>query len=250
MERTRGLNLDRALSGIGAWIWLLLAAAAGSALVFTGLCWLLPAGQAFLAWPVLWQDLRRGRLGSATSHMLVWAFFASVIVIEISVHFPRAAEAGILNSTAYREEMFRWIRTGVGMEGTPSQFVPQQIFHYLLTLGLSALTLGFGGLLLGAILLNYMNYYVGSLIREAAHPALASVTGWPIWPIVRVAAFVIGALAAATILPGRVLGRIPWNPRAVRRALLLSFVLFLLDMLIKAALAPAWRRILEKALGS
>ena len=91
-------------------LWLAAAALFGTLLVFTGARWLLPLGQAALAWPVLLRDLRRGRPAQAAWHMLYWCFLVSVITIEITIHFPVAAEAGILRSTAYREEMFGWIR--------------------------------------------------------------------------------------------------------------------------------------------
>ncbi len=243
-----GMALDRLLEGPRVWIWIVCAALAGTAVVLTGVRPLVPVVQAALAWPVLWRDLRRGRLWDAVFHMLAWAVLISIGVIELTIHLPHAAEAGILRSTAYREEMFTWIQTGIGAEGSPAQFIPQHILHYALTLGLSFLSLGFAGLCLGAVLLNYMNYYVGALIGIGARPELGSIFGWPVWSMVRVAAFVIGALAAAVLLPGPLLGRIRWDPRQVRRALLLSFALFLLDLALKAILGPFWRSMLGRAL--
>ena len=62
-----------------------------------------------------------------------------------------------------------------------------------------------------------MNFYVGSLVHAAASPALAGLAGWPPWSMLRVAGFVVGAVAAAHLLLGRVLHRAPWNPRVARR---------------------------------
>lgn len=233
---------------IRPWLWLAAAALLGTALVFARLRWLLPLGQALLAWPVLLRDLRRGAVALAAVHMLFWSLLVSVLTIEATIHFPGASEAAILRGAAYREEMFTWIRTGVGAEGTPRQFLPQHLLHYALTLALSLLTAGLAGLVLGAVLLNYMNYYVGCLVAEGARPLLGSIFGWPIWAEIRVAAFVLGAIAAADFGLARVMRRAPWRPEGTRRLMLWSVAFFLADLLIKALLAHPWRRILLRAL--
>ena len=144
--------------------------------------------------------------------------------------------------------MFGWIRTGVGAEGSPRLFFPQHFLHYGLTLAFSLLTAGLAGLVLGAVLLNYMNYYVGALVAQGARPILGCLFGWPIWAELRVVAFVLGAIAAAQA--GLALGArwAPWDPRAIRRTFLWSAVFFLADLLIKALLAHPWRTLLVRAL--
>jgi hypothetical protein len=232
-----------------AWVYLLGAAVVGTALIFLRVRWALPLGQALLAWPVLWRDLREGRLLRGCAHMLFWAAATSVFTILLTVQYPQACEAAILKGASYREEMFSWIRTGIGAEGTPARFIPQHILHYLLTLGLSFVTAGLAGLALGAVLLNYMNFYVGSLILVSVHPARAAIFGWPVWPVLRVIAFVLGAIAAAHLLLGPVLHRGRWNRREWRLLMLWSAALFVADIALKAALAPGWRQILLGAMG-
>jgi hypothetical protein len=180
--------------------------------------------------------------------MIFWALVVSVCTIEATIHFPAASQAAILRSTEYREEMFTWIRAGVGPEGSPRLFLPQHLLHYALTLVASALTAGFAGLVLGAILLNYMNYYVGALVLEGARPVLGSLFGWPVWAMLRVIAFVLGAIAAAQFGLARGAKKAPWDARAVRRTFYWSLAFFVADLAIKALLAHPWRRILLRAL--
>ncbi len=240
--------LERATAGLRVWIWLALSAAGGGAAIFLRLPILVPVIQAALVWPVLWIDLRRGRPGTAVGHMLAWALMASIVVIEISIHAPEAAAEGILAGSSYRDEMFRFIRTGRGPEGEPSEFIQQHFLHYALTLVASLMTVGFAGLALGCVLLNYMNFYVGTLVLEGARPVLGTLFGWPVWSILRVIGFVCGSIAAADFLLARILRRAPWNPENVRRLFLWSIGLFLADIVLKAVLAEHWRGVLERAL--
>jgi hypothetical protein len=236
------------LRGWRAVLLLFAAAFAGTLFAFAPVIWLLPAAQTLLAWPVLWLELRAGRPGAGARLMLVWACMSSLCMIAFTVAFPHPAELAVFRGIAYREEMFTWIRTNVGAEGTPSQFVPQHFLHYALTLALSTVTAGLGGLLLGTLLLNYMNFYVGSLILHGTRPVLGALFGWPIWSMVRVAGFVLGACAMAHLGLARGIHASPWNGREWRRLLLWSVAFFLADMAIKAALAPYWRKILMRAL--
>jgi hypothetical protein len=236
-------------AGNGRRIWFLLPAVslAGSLLLLLHLPWPAILLQAASAWWILMIDLRAGRPERGAVRMLVWAWTTSLWTILLTVLFPQAA-SGILHGPAYREEMLTWIRTGVGAESHPAQFLPQHILHYGLTLAASLASAGLGGLVLGCFLLGYMNYYVGELIRVSARPAIPILAGWPIWSMFRVAAFVFGAVGAAVVLPGRILRRIPWPARSVQRLFLWRLLCFAADLLLKALLAPVWRRWLERAL--
>jgi hypothetical protein len=228
--------------------YLLLAAVAGSSLLFLGSPLLLPVGQALLAYPVLFRDLRSNRSGDAVRHMLIWALALTLSVILLTLLAPARVEPVILRGSAYRDEMFAWIRTGVGAESTPRLFLPQHLRHYLLTLALALFTAGLAGLFLGAVLLNYMNFYVGSLILSAARPHLAALFGWPIWSVARVIGFVLGAVGAAQIGLLGVANRRISLPPDIRRLLWWSLAFVLADLVLKAVLAPGWRRILALAL--
>ena len=244
----RAAGFGAILRGRSAWIYLASAAVIGTSFIATGQKWLLPFAQSLLAWPVLLLDIREGRLGDAVRHMLFWALAVSLCTVEATVRFPLAAEQSILRGAAYREEMYAFIRTGAGAEGSPALFVPQHIRHYLGTLVLSGLTLGLAGLTLGSVLLNYMNFYVGELIREGARPALGAAFGWPVWSVLRVVSFTMGSIAMAHLTLGKLLKRGTVRPSATARLMLWSFALFLADLLVKAFLAHSWRRILLRAL--
>jgi hypothetical protein len=236
--------------GPRGWVLLFLSATLGGLAILTGIRWLAPLLQALPAWWVLLGDLKQGHPARGAVRMLVWAALTSLVVIEVSMHAPTAAALGVWRGAAYRDEMFTWIRTGIGAESDPARFIPQHAVHYALVLGLSFSSAGLAGLLLGTVLLNYMNYYVGSLVHVAASPALASLAGWPPWSILRVAGFIAGAVAAAHLLLGRVLHRAPWSPQFARRTIVTSLGLVLADIAVKALLAERWRVLLARALGS
>jgi len=248
--RTRG-SFARFFSseGRGAWLRVALLGLAAGLLPRLLPPAVVPFVQAIPAWFVLFDALRRGRPWRAAGLMLVWSVAISVVVIGITRLDPPAAAAGILRGAEYRDEMFAWIRTGQGAESDPSLFVPQHLRHYGLTMAASFATCGLAGLGFGAVLLNYMNFYVGALVAQAGDPLTASLIGWPVWSMLRVAGFVIGAIAAAHLLYGRVLRRGPWEGPIARRMFLASAGLVVADMLVKAWLAPHWCIWLRRALG-
>lgn len=237
-------------TGSRGWLLVILSATLGSLAILTPVRWLAPPLQALPAWWVLLGDLKRGHPVRGAARMLIWALLMSLTVIALSLFAPEAAEQGVIRGAAYREEMFSWIRTGVGAESDPSRFLPQHALHYAAVLGLSFASAGMAGLLLGTVLLNYMNFYVGSLVHEAVSPGTAILIGWPPWSVLRVAGFILGAVAAADLLLGRALRGAPWDPRVAGRMLLASLGFVLADVTVKAVLAPHWRILLARALGS
>jgi hypothetical protein len=137
--------------------------------------------------------------------------------------------------------MFGWIETGIGKENTPSLFIPEHLLHLGLFVLLTWASGGYLGLVLGAALVAYMSYFVGSyaaalepfLLRYAAGPVLA----WVPWSVLRVAAFVLlGAVFSRPLLLRR-----PW-PFERREAQLLALALsgIVGDIVIKAFAAPAY----------
>lgn len=243
-----GFRPARPADGLPTYLFLAIGAVLGTAAVLARATWLLPICQTAIAYVVLWRDLGRADLGAAVRHMLFWALCVSLATIQFAIHAPEAAGGTIFHGEAYRAEMFHYIETGVGPEGSPRDFLPQHFLHYGLTLAISTLSAGLGGLFLGSLLLDYMNYYVGSLVRLGADPALAALVGWPIWSYFRVAGFICGAIAAAHFGLARIVHRTAWKPRAFRSCLGWSVALFLLDIVFKWTLAPLWRGWLERAL--
>ena len=101
---------------------------------------------------------------------------------------------------------------------------------------------------LGALLMNYMSYYVGALAAASAHPWMAIAVAWVPWAIVRVASFV----TLGVVLAGPGLSRalsFEFTLRDQRRWLLLAGAGLALDVLLKWMLAPWWRSLIRYAAG-
>lgn len=207
----------------------------------------LPLANALPAWWFMARRLRDGDLDGAIRLMLVFplalAFFGTLTLAL----WPTAdgLTPVVFNGPQYREEMFSWIRTGVGAEGDWRQFLPQHIAHLVAFVVLSLASGSFVSIIGGAVLTNYMDGYVASLHRAGAPFWATLFFGWQPWAICRVAGFCI----LGVVLSGPVLSRVhrhkapsfaevkPWLYRAA--------ALILLDWTLKALLAPTWGRILS-----
>src|SRR4029077_7629489 len=123
-----------------------------------------------------------------------------------TISYRGRAEAGrlFLRGESYRREMFEFLLTGYGPEGDIRRFLPQHLAHAAV---FTALAIATGSLLampLGAMLMNYMAYYVGALGAASAHPWRAMALAWVPWALIRIAAFV----TLGVVLGGPVLGRL------------------------------------------
>src|SRR2546425_6467880 len=136
----------------------------------------------------------------AATLALAWAAAVTVATVAAVARSPEAVPRGIWHATAYRDEMLRWIATGVGAEGNIARFLPRVLVEYGLVLVLAACTAGTLALLLGSLLLGYMNGYVGWVVANAdpkAGPLAAAFLAWPPWPMARVVSFILAGTAAA-----------------------------------------------------
>lgn len=141
--------------------------------------------------------LRGGRAAAAA---LLWAAALSLSTIAAAAHDPASAARGIWHADAYRDEMLGWIATGAGAEGSLPLFLPRVLAEFAALLALSAGSAGVLGLLLGSVLLGYMNAYVGWIVAHAdphSSPWFAGLLAWPPWAMARVASFVLAGTAAA-----------------------------------------------------
>ena len=89
---------------------------------------------------------------------------------------PEAARESILEARVTAQEMFGWIATGEGKENEWRQFLPEHLLHLGVFLLLTWASGGYLGLVLGAALVAYMSYFVGSYAVASGHPFLGS---WP-----------------------------------------------------------------------
>jgi hypothetical protein len=227
--------------------------AAGTALSYllgwwAGRPWLVPFLNVVPAWPFMYAALRRGRLDQAIARMSSWAVVLGVCATALAYWRPEATAALFLNAQPYQREMFEWIATGRGTESEPARFLPVHALHAGV---FSLLSLASGSLLsmpMGAALMNYMGHYAGSLAAASQRPAVALVLAWHPWAVVRVCSFVIlGVLFAGPLLAR--LGRFPFSLARHRGLLALAAAGLLLDVTLKALLAPVWAGWLRAAAG-
>ncbi len=213
-----------------------------------GQAWLLPllnAGPAYLTMAVL---LLRGDRRGAVVAMLAWAAAAAVCGTAAFALWPRPVDGLVIHGPQYRDEMLEWIRTGIGAESSPRRFIPQHATHLALFVASSLATASLASIAMGAVLMNYMSFYVASLARAGA-PAWAVVfLGWQPWALCRVAAFAtLGAVLAEPVL-SRVFERPYSGLRAARPYLIAAAVALVADVALKAALAPSWGLWLRRVL--
>jgi hypothetical protein len=215
--------------------------------------WLLPLLNAAPAYTLMAMCLRRGARRQAVVAMLVWAAALTVCGTLSFALWPSDPGALVLHGPAYRDEMFRWIHTGQGTEGDVRLFLPQHLTHLAAFVVLSLLCASTVSIFMGAVLMNYMDYYVASLAR--AHVPLGTVIafGWQPWAVCRVAAFcVLGAVLAEPVLAEPLLSKLLryeyGGLRVARPYVLWAAAGIVADCVLKAALAPTWGEVLRRAL--
>jgi hypothetical protein len=207
--------------------------------------WLLALLAPLTLWPTFRREIRADRDGAAFRAAVLWAILFSAAIVAFTLAFPEAAARGIVRGEAYRSEMFAWIETGVGKEGSWRLFLPEHALHLVGFGLLAAVSGGYLGLALGAALLAYMNYFVASVVAASSDGATAGLTAWFPWSVSRVLAFVaLGVLLARPLLRRN---RWPYEPRH-RRWWILVTLGIAVDVGLKIALAPAFRERLHELL--
>ena len=214
----------------------------------------LPAGGWWFAlaapltlWPTFVAAIRDDRDLRAWVAAVVWAGLLSVGVMFFVVYAPELAARNILRGEAYRHEMWGWIETGVGREGSWRLFLPEHALHLAIFAGLALVSGGYLGLALGAALLAYMNYFVVAVMTASGDWAAGLAAAWFPWSIARVLAFIaIGVLLARPLLKRSAW---PFVPRH-RQWVAWAAAGILLDILLKFALAAVYRERLERLVDS
>jgi hypothetical protein len=200
------------------------------------------------AFPFMVASLRRGEVGDAIWRMLVWAAALGVCATAFSYVDTAAAGRLFLRGEAYRREMFDYLQTGVGAEGHPRVFIPMHVMHAAVFCLLAVATGATLAMTLGAVLMNYMAYYVGALGAASVQPWKAMALAWVPWALIRVASF----FTLGVVLGGPLLGRLagfPYRLAAQRRWIGLALAGLVLDILLKWTLAPVWREMIRRAAG-
>jgi hypothetical protein len=204
-------------------------------------------------YPVMAALLIRGRRKAALVAVLLWAFTLSVAIISATRRDPGSMERVVVNGPAYRDEMFGFVRTGIGTESDPSRFVPQHMMHFAAFSLLAVATAGLLGLALGAVMVAYMSFYVGALAAAGGAPSTAFLLGWPPWAILRVIGFVIIGIALSEPLLRRAAGGFGWEmaaPGSYKAWYVVGGSLLVADIVLKTLFAPVWASVLRPCLGS
>jgi hypothetical protein len=205
---------------------------------------LLPALNALPAYIVLVHRLRKGERGGAVRAMLWWALALALVGTLAFSFWPSPLDGVVLNGPGYREEMFRWIRTGVGREGSPRLFLPQHLLHLAAFVAIGLASVSAGAILMGALLMNQMSFYVASLAKAGVPGWAVVFLGWQPWAISRVAAFAtLGVLLAEPLL----FRLYPAARARLKGSKGAAYVMaamtgILVDWFLKALLAPLWGR--------
>src|SRR6185503_16746058 len=200
------------------------------------------------AFPFMIASLRRGRIAEAVWRMLVWAAALAVCATTISYLGPAEAGRLFLRGESYRREMFEFLLTGYGPEGDIRRFLPQHVAHAAVFAALAVATGSLLAMPLGAMLMNYMAYYVGALGSASAHPWKAMALAWVPWAIIRIAGFVTLGVVLAGPMLGR-LFRFEYRLGDQRRWLVLAGGALVTDVVLKWALSPSWREMIVNAAG-
>jgi hypothetical protein len=135
--------------------------------------------------------------------------------------------------------MFHWIRTGEGAEGNPVQFVPIHLLHIVLFVLFSLLTGSLLSLFMGSLLMNYMSFYVASVILAAQDRWIAALMAWHPWAIIRVASFVLLGVILAEPMIYRI-HKYQYEYGEMRRYFWAAIHGLAIDVVMKAFLAPWW----------
>ena len=206
---------------------------------------LLPLLNIAFSYPVLYRLVADGKRNRAYAPMLFWALCMGVIGVIAVLNFPERAADSIIYGKTYSADMFRWIRTGIGTESDPWRFLPQHLLHFILFAALSLFTASIASLLMGAILMNYMNFYAASVIQASHNNPIAILMAWHVWAMIRVASYVI--LGVILGEPGmcRLAGR-DYDYEGARPYFWLALTGLVVDITLKAILAPWWSETLRK----
>ena len=96
---------------------------------------------------------------------------------------------------------------------------------------------------MGAVLMNYMGHYVGTLAAASRRPALTMLIAWHPWSVIRVISFVVIGVVLSAPLLSRI-GTFRVDRTAARTLLLWAGAGLIADIVMKALIAPTWQRLL------
>jgi hypothetical protein len=211
---------------------------------------LVPFLNAALPWWLMVKSLRLGQVRRAIAIMLVWALTMGVAATSMAaLGWSRTrSDRDLFLRSEYRDQMIEWVRTGVGPESQPGVFIPRHLAYAGVFTAAALATGGALAMPMGAVLMNQMGEYVGSMARQSAHPVTSVILGWHPWAVIRVIGFVMIGVVLSGVLLSRVL-KFPYSLARHRPFLFVGLGLLALDIALKWVLAPAWGAILKGVAG-
>jgi hypothetical protein len=208
----------------------------------TGSRWALPVLQGALGWVafvIAWSFV--GAFWAAASAG-AWALGVTLASIYVFLGHPRETDARVIRAKEYRKAMLVWLETGIGPEARPLATAAQHARELIWYVASAIFTANFASLVMGAVLLNYMNAYVATLLRAATRTLRVASLAWNVWSVVRVAAYLaLGAAAAGPVL--RLLGQ-PVTRPPLRVLAIAGAAGVVLDLVLKLALSRSCGRLL------
>jgi hypothetical protein len=182
----------------------------------------------------------------ATACVGAWSVGSTLASVYVFLGKPRETDVRVIRATEYRATMLEWLSTGRGPEAHPAGTAVQHLRELIWYVAAATASANLLSLVMGAILLNYMNAYVATLLRAANRTGRALLLAWNVWSVVRVAAYVaIGAAAGAPVL--RLMGyRV--DSVAVRSLAVVGAGGVVLDLVLKLMLSRPCGRALASAI--
>ncbi|HEX5217088.1 MAG TPA: hypothetical protein VFV98_16610 [Vicinamibacterales bacterium] len=210
---------------------------------------LLPFLNAAPAWWLMARALRVGQVNRAIAIMLIWAATLAVCATAMAAFgWTRRGGGELFLQADYKTQMISWVQTGVGPESDPAAFVPRQLAYAAVFTAAAVATGGVLAMPMGAVLMNSMGDYVGTLAARGAHPLPLAVLGWHPWAILRIIGFVILGVVLSGVLLSRV-WTFEYSLSAQTRWLTIGVALLAVDIAVKWMLAPAWSPLLRGLAG-
>ena len=161
----------------------------------------LPVTQGLLGWVAYlaaWSFL--GAWWAATA-VGAWAAGTSAASVYVFFRSPADTDTRVLRAQSYRESMLDWLASGGRQESHPIQTLGRHGRELIWYAAAAVLTANLAAIVMGAILLNYMNAYVATIMRASTRPVRTVALAWNVWSVVRVAAYIaIGAAGGSVIL--------------------------------------------------
>jgi hypothetical protein len=98
---------------------------------------------------------------------------------------PKEADERVMRAAEYRSNMLDWLSTGRGPESKPLATTIAHLRELIWYVAAAVATANLASLVMVAVLLNYMNAYVATLLRAARRTWTVLLLGWNVWSVVR-----------------------------------------------------------------